>query len=637
MVFVNPGEASSAQSSSISLQESSWELLAWLMAEIARRKAQQQSESEEESQEETPEEPPVAKVEEEWSPDRFMEGIEQQVMAAAAVKLVQDYGQNDRYQAEGYSIKAQSVDGKEIYTVRDQAHETVMEFEKLNDQFIILEDHSTPAQQADFRRASQNMKVLHEQGGDVNENARTQLQQLGALAPIGTKATVVATTILDQTGTDTYSGSLAEGQSDRYTLSRDVDGTVTIRDNQEGFDILLAHDGKIQAAMSDENLQHFSQLYDRLDVKQQAAAQSRSPTAVIPQSTAEELDRQDAQTLQDRPEYAPLMQSVQAVAQETQTLPEFCQELERRGIHSEVTLKDGQLEGIAYQYEGKWIPGQTIGERYTLPGVQHHLGVDAQSDRDIPLLRQEGYVYRDITQAVQPTSAAETAASSTQAVEDGAAGVENVTPESVSPAPATKLTSVAPEPPLNEPTAKPTEQRDRESNRTVNVEHLGELEQSIQQDSSPSVAEINEWLLAAQTLGKSSEEIDHIKQIGRQATANTSQSFSSLYRDKPNWRNPDFAMLAQDRQKMQDDLTVFRELKREFGEAGAVRLYQAQQSAETPIKIDQSEDFTQLREILNADGKAGVTEIHRSPRATAQPTDFNSDSKRSLRRSDQER
>jgi len=57
-----------------------------------------------------------------------MEGIEQQVMAATAVKLAQDYGQNDRYQAEGYSIKARSVDGKEIYTVRDRDHETVMQF-----------------------------------------------------------------------------------------------------------------------------------------------------------------------------------------------------------------------------------------------------------------------------------------------------------------------------------------------------------------------------------------------------------------------------------------------------------------------------------------------------------------------------
>jgi hypothetical protein len=63
MVFINSGEASSAQSSTMSLQQSSLEtaiaakkslraLLAWLNVEIARRRAEEQSEEDTEEQSE---------------------------------------------------------------------------------------------------------------------------------------------------------------------------------------------------------------------------------------------------------------------------------------------------------------------------------------------------------------------------------------------------------------------------------------------------------------------------------------------------------------------------------------------------------------------------------------------------------
>jgi hypothetical protein len=663
VVFINPGESSSAQSSSMSLQQSSLEaaiaaekslmaLLAWLNTEIAKRRAK---ESEEESEGEPEATSESAESEAEgWSPDRFMEGIEQQVMAATAVKLAQDYGQNDRYQAEGYSIKAQSVDGKEIYTVRDRDHETVMQFERLNGNFIILEDNSTPVQQADFRRASEHMKVLQEQGEDVNENAKTQLKELGDLAPTGTKATVVASTILAQTGQDTYTGSLSEGQSDRYTLSRDTDGAITIRDNQEGFDILLAHKGKIQEAMSDENLQHFSLLYDRLDVKQSASPRVQTKTVEMSQRSIEDLDRQEAEILSDRPEYAPLMQSIQVAAQESQTLPEFCQQLEQKGIHAEVMLKDGQPEAIAYQHEGKWVSGQALGDRHTLEGIQQHLGVDVQSERDIPVLQQQGHIYRDITQAAPSKQDQVDVPHAHQAVESPSVSSPSASEVASNVAEAdnafhggkggnasnsTDLENATSNPFQDESISQPLGEQghERDGSHTINVEHLGALEQSLQQDSSPSVSELSAWLVAAQTLGKSAEEIDQIKSLAREATAGAPQKPSELHRQQPNWKNPDFAMSASVRQRMQDDLTVFGELKRQVGEAGVVRIHQAQQSASVPVRVDHSQDFTQLREILNENGKSGVTEIHQASGTTARSTHFQSDSKTSLRAKDQER
>ncbi|KAM3097848.1 hypothetical protein ACKFKF_18915 [Phormidesmis sp. 146-12] len=283
-LFVNGGEASSAQSSAVSLQTSTLELLGYLIAELQRREMESRlkKQEEEQQQEESSqaEETDQSEQDLEFSADGFLDGLEQKTMAVTALAVLEEFGQSDRYQAESYTIKIRQDEAQPVYSVLDQDFNEVLRFEKLGEEILIVEDGTTTAQRAEFVKAGENLAEKGAEAINRDPTSKTQLEKLGDLAPAGSKAVFVAHYVLEQTGQNTYRSQNSEGQADRYTFSRDDLGAITIHDNHEGYDILQVRDGKILQALSQENAQHFQALYEK--VKDADISQSRQPELAVP-------------------------------------------------------------------------------------------------------------------------------------------------------------------------------------------------------------------------------------------------------------------------------------------------------------------------------------------------------------------
>jgi hypothetical protein len=98
----------------------------------------------------------------------------------------------------------------------------------------------------------------------------------------------------------------------------------------------------------------------------------------------------------------------------------------------------------------------------------------------------------------------------------------------------------------------------------------------------PSLEQLNEWLVAAQVLGRGEDQVQHIKQLGREAIADTGHRFKDLYQKDPGWRS-NLTLSAKDHQSMQADVETFRNLKRQYGEQFIVQAHDAQSSSSEPI------------------------------------------------------
>jgi Relaxase/Mobilisation nuclease domain len=69
-------------------------------------------------------------------------------------------------------------------------------------------------------------------------------------------------------------------------------------------------------------------------------------------------------------------------------MPELFERLMREGINvRHQWTRTGKSKGISYELDGVAIPGNRLGSRYSFPGLQKHLGVSYQADRDDEKLR----------------------------------------------------------------------------------------------------------------------------------------------------------------------------------------------------------------------------------------------------------
>lgn len=317
-LFINEGTASAAENSIISMGQTSVELLQFLIAEMKRRQAeeelrrQEEQQHQEEQQQSEIAEETIAEAPE-FSADALMADLERKAVAATAVSVLEEFGQGDRYQSEGFTIKTSYENAQQIYTVRDSEFNEILSFEKLGEDILIIEDKTTAEQKAEFLRVGEN---LAESGAAVINNdltSKTQLDKLGDLAPAGSKAVFVANFVLNQTEQEAYRSQTSEGQADRYSFSRNEQGEVTIHDHYEGYDILQVRDGKILQALSQENVQHFQALYEKVKDVDLSSIQKPDLAVELPErepvAQTENQPFQPRQTTRDR-----------AVEERTQTI-----------------------------------------------------------------------------------------------------------------------------------------------------------------------------------------------------------------------------------------------------------------------------------------------------------------------------
>ncbi|MEO0538265.1 MAG: relaxase/mobilization nuclease domain-containing protein [Cyanobacteria bacterium P01_A01_bin.123] len=84
-----------------------------------------------------------------------------------------------------------------------------------------------------------------------------------------------------------------------------------------------------------------------------------------------------------------LRQQISLIAQSRPTLSTFCQQLTAQDIHPQFALRRGKLSKLDYYYQGQKVSGAQLGDEFTFKGVQHHLGIDYQPERDDALVQAQ--------------------------------------------------------------------------------------------------------------------------------------------------------------------------------------------------------------------------------------------------------
>ncbi len=385
MVF-NPNTGQ-AENSILSMQNSVAEMLAHLLKYLqekqeaeAKARAAQSPDLGEPSAPEVASEPP------DFAPDAILEEAAQQVHADTAKKLVDGYGKDGLYQADDYSIHA---DG-EIYSIRNAQDAEIMKFENLGDRFLIHEDNFTTQQKLEFTTARQQLERPDLDKIFDDTTAKAQIEALGGLAPLGSKAVVATDYVLDKAGVDTVVSSSAEGQADRYTFSRDENGRVGIKDNYENCQILgYTNDGKLVAAMSPENREHLDQLYKATEKEgSRPKLRQRSPETIevgVSEGSSAPVDREGEREPNNMGQ-----DSEQELQPQATTISDEAESTER-DIKAELRRRAAQqtseLQKVAHrtQHDHPEMPAETI-EREYQAGSR---AVDARMQSDIGSVAQD--------------------------------------------------------------------------------------------------------------------------------------------------------------------------------------------------------------------------------------------------------
>jgi hypothetical protein len=80
--------------------------------------------------------------------------------------------------------------------------------------------------------------------------------------------------------------------------------------------------------------------------------------------------------------------AIHHAATDQPTMPLFVARLKTQGIAVQVHAFPDGAKGISYAAEDRAFQGRRLGHRYTFLGLQQYLGVEYQSDRDDPVLRE---------------------------------------------------------------------------------------------------------------------------------------------------------------------------------------------------------------------------------------------------------
>jgi hypothetical protein len=99
-----------------------------------------------------------------------------------------------------------------------------------------------------------------------------------------------------------------------------------------------------------------------------------------------------------------LWETIQQAAQEKPTLTKFIGRLQQVGVSVRLRgIEQGKVTGISYGMDGVAFPGAKLGPAYSFNGIQEHMGIDYNPERDNPTL-QEAMQYE--TERVDHTTAA---------------------------------------------------------------------------------------------------------------------------------------------------------------------------------------------------------------------------------------
>lgn len=77
-----------------------------------------------------------------------------------------------------------------------------------------------------------------------------------------------------------------------------------------------------------------------------------------------------------------LQQSIERAAANAPRITQFLDRLMSEGVQVKITWSEGSIRGISYRLDSVAMSGSQLGSRYSFPGLQQHLGVRYQSDRD---------------------------------------------------------------------------------------------------------------------------------------------------------------------------------------------------------------------------------------------------------------
>lgn len=85
-----------------------------------------------------------------------------------------------------------------------------------------------------------------------------------------------------------------------------------------------------------------------------------------------------------------LQQLISVAAADQPTMPVFFERLQHLGVEvKHGYTRTGKSKGISYCYQEQAFSGTNLGAAYTFPGLQKHLGIDYQSERDDCQLKRD--------------------------------------------------------------------------------------------------------------------------------------------------------------------------------------------------------------------------------------------------------
>lgn len=195
------------------------------------------------------------------------------------------------YVTEGYTLSADLDDatGMPVYTVETADQVAVLSFQDHpgGEGLVYFETEGSldDAQKAALLKALQQELAQSREGLTAPQGlqgaavVQQRLDQMGEMAPYGSKAVLVADRLLRDGGADAIEGQL-------YAFQRQKDGSIIITDRQTKAPLFqMDRHGAIQsseAALSPQNRQNFNGMFNKL-----AAAQPVKVAAVVKNSSFE--------------------------------------------------------------------------------------------------------------------------------------------------------------------------------------------------------------------------------------------------------------------------------------------------------------------------------------------------------------
>ena len=188
-----------------------------------------------------------------------------------------------KVKARGYASEEFDITQVDnLYDIRDKSGNSVFSFIKDENRYEILEDNLTPEQRQQFIRAYDNIQKKSLDSIMADPTGNRQLDNLGALAPEGSKAIAFThQNLSEQQKISGAPGPNFQTETDRYRFSKE-NNAITITSQIDNRVVASSTaDGRISANFLDsEEASSFSNAYEQMKQQAQQQAQKASQTSV---------------------------------------------------------------------------------------------------------------------------------------------------------------------------------------------------------------------------------------------------------------------------------------------------------------------------------------------------------------------